>query len=206
MTEVGWMSCPLVAPMLALVRDTATERQLRLFACGCVRQLWAFVPPNPSSERVLIEAEKLAEERDGPVRKVRQRRTTVRTPEATTALGDAFEAASQAATQSVLVVRRGPNHRERERQGYELQYAQAELLRDIVGNPFRSISVDPAWRTSTVRALAAGIYADHAFDRLPILADALMDAGCEHALILRHCRTAGVHGRGCWLIDALIGR
>jgi hypothetical protein len=81
------------------------------------------------------------------------------------------------------------------------------LLRDIFGNPFRPVALDPAWCTSDVVALAEGIYADRAFDRLPILADALQDAGCEHPDVLNHCRdTSLTHVRGCWVIDLLTGR
>ncbi|HJZ56454.1 MAG TPA: hypothetical protein VKE74_15925 [Gemmataceae bacterium] len=86
------------------------------------------------------------------------------------------------------------------------QSAQSDLLRDIFGNPFRPVTADPAWLTSTVLTLAQGIYADRAFDRLPILADALQDAGCENPDILTHCRGAGPHVRGCWVVDLLLGR
>ncbi|MBA4064130.1 MAG: hypothetical protein C0501_10535 [Isosphaera sp.] len=64
----------------------------------------------------------------------------------------------------------------------------------------------PAWRTSTVLALAQGIYGERAFDRLPILADALQDAGCEDADILAHCRGPGPHARGCWVVDLVLGK
>jgi hypothetical protein len=84
--------------------------------------------------------------------------------------------------------------------------AQAALLQDIVPNPFRPISIDPGWLTLDVRALARGIYDDRAFDRLPILADALIDAGCDNAEILDHCRSSGPHVRGCWVVDLLTGR
>ena len=60
----------------------------------------------------------------------------------------------------------------------------ADYTRDIFGNPFRPVAVDPAWLTSTAVGVARGIYDDRAFDRLPILADALQDAGCENADIL----------------------
>jgi hypothetical protein len=79
-------------------------------------------------------------------------------------------------------------------------------IQDVFGNPFRPVSLDPSWRTSTVVSLAEGIYADRAFDRLPILADALQDAGCDHADILNHCRSDGVHVRGCWVVDLLLGK
>jgi hypothetical protein len=86
------------------------------------------------------------------------------------------------------------------------QTAQAALCRDIFGNPFRPVAVDPAWLTSTVVSLAEGIYAERAFDRLPILADALMDAGCDNPDILEHCRGPGPHVRGCWVLDGVLGR
>jgi len=84
---------------------------------------------------------------------------------------------------------------------------QSLLLRDIIGNPFRKPpKVKKGWLTETVVALANGIYADRAFDRMPILADALEDAGCDHADILAHCRGDGPHVRGCWVIDKLLGK
>ncbi len=81
-----------------------------------------------------------------------------------------------------------------------------ERMLDIFGNPFRPIAVDPCWLTSTAVALAQGIYTDRAFDRLPILADALQDAGCEDADILSHCRGDGPHVRGCWVVDLVLGK
>jgi len=48
------------------------------------------------------------------------------------------------------------------------------------------------------------IYDDRAFDRLPILADALEEAGCEDQDILGHCRSGGEHVRGCWVVDGLL--
>lgn len=83
---------------------------------------------------------------------------------------------------------------------------QAALIRCIFGNPFRPITFDPAWRTSDVVALARGIYDDRAFDRMPILADALQDAGCNSDDILAHCRGSGPHARGCWVVDLVLGK
>jgi hypothetical protein len=84
--------------------------------------------------------------------------------------------------------------------------ALAALLRDIVGNPFRPVAVESGWLTSTVTELARGIYEGRAFDRLPILADALQDAGCDEAEILGHCRGPGPHVRGCWVVDLVLGK
>jgi hypothetical protein len=54
--------------------------------------------------------------------------------------------------------------------------------------------------------LAQGIYEDRAFDRLPVLADALEEAGCDNAEILSHCRGPGPHVRGCWAVDLSLGK
>lgn len=83
---------------------------------------------------------------------------------------------------------------------------QAALLRCVAGDPFRPPRFDPAWRTSDVTLLATGIYADGAFDRHPILADALMDAGCGADPIQSHLRTPGPHARGCWVVDLVLGK
>ncbi|OAI55152.1 hypothetical protein AYO44_00105 [Planctomycetaceae bacterium SCGC AG-212-F19] len=72
--------------------------------------------------------------------------------------------------------------------------------------PYRSVAVDPAWRTGNVVALAQTIYDERPFDRMPILADALEDAGCTSADVLDHCRQPGEHVRGCWVVDLLLGK
>jgi hypothetical protein len=83
---------------------------------------------------------------------------------------------------------------------------QSGIIRDLLGNPFNPTALDPYWLTSTVLVLAAGIYCEKAFDRMPILADALEDAHCDDADILNHCRHPGPHVRGCWALDLLLGR
>ena len=88
----------------------------------------------------------------------------------------------------------------------EEESEQARLLRDIVGNPFRRVTLDPAWRTSTVVALAGQMYASRDFNAMPILADALMDAGCDSDDILSHLRGPGLHARGCWALDLVLGK
>jgi hypothetical protein len=79
---------------------------------------------------------------------------------------------------------------------------QADALRDALGNPFAPVEWHRSWQTETVAALAKGIHFDNAFDRLPILADALEEAGCDCAEVLAHCRGPGPHARGCWVVDA----
>jgi hypothetical protein len=88
----------------------------------------------------------------------------------------------------------------------EEKHIQRELLRCIVGNPVRPVTFDPRWITETAVALAAGIYTERAFDRLPILADALEEVGCDNADVLAHCRGPGPHARGCWVVDGVLGK
>jgi hypothetical protein len=92
--------------------------------------------------------------------------------------------------------------------GHESELAaQTNLLRDIFGNPFRPVSFDSNWRTSTAIALAKQMYDSRDFSAMPILADALQDAGCENEDVLNHCRTPdGVHVRGCWVVDLVLGK
>ena len=84
------------------------------------------------------------------------------------------------------------------------------MLRDICGPlPFRSIAVPRSivdWHGQTVVRLATGVHESRCFDRLPILADALEDAGCDNADILAHCRGPGPHVRGCWVVDLILGK
>jgi hypothetical protein len=83
----------------------------------------------------------------------------------------------------------------------------ATLLRDIFGNPFRPVALSPAWRTSTVVGIASQMYDSREFHAMPILADAIQDAGCEDEAILQHCRDEnGIHVRGCWVVDLVLGR
>jgi hypothetical protein len=81
-----------------------------------------------------------------------------------------------------------------------------KVVRDLFGPlPFRPVACDPSWLTSTVTALARQMYESRNFTPMPILADALQDAGCDHPDILAHCRGDGPHARGCWVVDLVLG-
>jgi hypothetical protein len=85
----------------------------------------------------------------------------------------------------------------------------AELLRDIVGNPFRASEPEPYWlfwNNGVVAEIAQAIYDGQRFEEFPILADALEDAGCQDTNYLSHCRSSTLHARGCWVIDRLLGK
>jgi hypothetical protein len=90
---------------------------------------------------------------------------------------------------------------------------QAALIRDIFGNPWRTVTIAPAWRTATVQALAQAAYEERDLPsgllnplRLAILADALEEAGCTDGDIPGHLRGPNCHVRGCWVVDALAGK
>jgi hypothetical protein len=85
--------------------------------------------------------------------------------------------------------------------------AQAGVLREIVGNPFHPVTFSPEWRTSTAVALARLMYDARNFSPMPILADALQDAGCDSDDILSHCRNPkATHVRGCWVVELVLGK
>ncbi len=89
----------------------------------------------------------------------------------------------------------------------EVEHAvQAQLFKDVFGNPFQPPTFDPSWRTSTAAALASAMYESRNFDAMPILADALEDAGCDSTDVLAHCRGDGPHVRGCWVVDLVLGK
>jgi hypothetical protein len=83
------------------------------------------------------------------------------------------------------------------------------VVRELFGNCFRRPGINPLWLQfgdGAVMKLAQGVYAEGAFDRLPVVADALEEAGCDDAALLGHCRSGDRHYRGCWAVDALLGK
>jgi hypothetical protein len=92
---------------------------------------------------------------------------------------------------------------------FALSVSSADLVREVFGNPFRPVPVDAAWlawQDGTVARMARAIYAGRRFGDLPVLADALEDAGCADPALLGHLRAVGVHVPGCWALDLLLAR
>jgi hypothetical protein len=85
-------------------------------------------------------------------------------------------------------------------------FVQADILRDIFGNPFNHVPFSPSWRSEAVVGLARGLAEEGAYDRLPVLADALEDAACADPQVLAHSRGPGPHVRGCWVVDMVLGK
>ncbi len=213
MTEDEWRTCADLGRMLDFAVDRASERKIRLFGCACCRSLWPLLV-DARSRLTVRQAERFA---DGLIE-----------PHD---LDRAADAARQASAELSARCTPGSPTLDRDR----LRFAAAEMAHEIatrlwyniydfaaesgvlaggpdllrcnLGNPFRPAAFAPAWRTTDVRLLARGIYQDRAFDRMPILADALQDAGCDDVDILNHCRdTDTPHARGCWAVDLVLDK
>ena len=216
MTEEEWLTCADPKPKLEFLRGKASERKLRLFAVACCRRIWQLLPDERSRHAVEVaeryadaqatEEELLAVGMDASavplnfsdMTSVNATEAALYTTGPTRYLLDSRQPGLNPALNAGLAVSGNALNRE--------QRHQALLLRDLFGNPFRPIAVDPAWLTPTVVQLAQTIYDDRAFDRMPELADALHDAGCHDADILNHCRGLGPHVRGCWVVDLILGK
>jgi hypothetical protein len=199
MTEAGWLAATYPGPILEFLhaRGGAGNRKLRLFACGCCRQVWSFLT-HIDSRAAVEAAEGFA---DGLV----SRRQLEK---AAAGARGAIPSAPARLAQRAARVRLGSLAAETTSSvGPGLS---ARLLRDLFGNPFRPApSLAPAvlsWNGGTVPRLASAIYEERAFDRLPVLADALEDAGCADADVLTHCRSSGEHTRRCWVVDLVLGK
>jgi hypothetical protein len=228
MTEAEWLACTNPKLMLEYLGSTASERKLRLFAVACCRHLGQC--PHVAVRAVDV-AEQYADRRAGKrmLASVGEELNAVDTLDSphTAALraavyasiirpkkphpvsdwvGAAGWAAEAAGDAFMHRTNTGPRSPHVEGVRAAERSAQCSILKCIFGNPFRPVALDPAWVTPAVTALAATIYEDRAFDRMPILADALEEAGCDDADILSHCRGPGPHVRGCWVVDLLTGR
>jgi hypothetical protein len=219
MTEAEWLACRDSGVLLPFVEHHLGERKFRLFAVACANRLI----PHFASERCVLAieaaeryADGLAEREElaavaqefeaylasaGPTLLMRNADHVVRWVVA----DDCRLTASHAAGAAGNVAPPAPGSWST---GYQTEHAhQCAMLRDITGNPFKPAAVDTQWRTETARALARTMYDSRDFSAMPILADALQDAGCDSDDILNHCRDAyTTHVRGCWVVDLVLGK
>jgi hypothetical protein len=208
MTEAEWLACTESWRMVDFLQGRASERKLRLFAVECCHRVSGRVLRGREQwfRAAISIAEQFVERSGMELATLHEQTIPFDTPE-TVIQGlsdpDALRSARQTALAAAELAGWHTADVWRTRAEHKLQ---AMRLRDIFGNPFRPGTVDPAWLTSTVVALARSVYDERAFDGLPILADALQDAGCDSADVLDHCRGPGPHVRGCWVVDLLLGK
>lgn len=217
MTEQDWLNRDNPKQLIKLMADRGGERKFLLFAAACCRRVWGHLDERSRRAVEMLESHADGDEVDlATARKLTEEALRSPSagygpfaPRAALQRGKPHVRAQEASVwaarlPAIQVSTNGVNGDQKTFEGE--RRAQCELFRDIFGNPFRPLAVDPRWRTETVLALARGLDADRAFDRLPILADALQDAGCEDEQLLSHCRGPGPHVRGCWVMDLLLGK
>jgi hypothetical protein len=189
-----WTASADAGRMLEFVHGKLSDRKLRLFACACCRRL-PLVTEVGRNLRAVEAAEHYA---DGlvPKRDLKKARKVAGLGQRLTSF-EPFDEALQAVQ---LAAQWTPPAQQRQ---------FADVLRDVAGNPFRPVTLRYSWRAwqgGTVVKLAQAIYDERRFEDLPVLADALEDAGCADPAVLAHCRGPGEHVRGCWLLDGLLGK
>jgi hypothetical protein len=238
MHEADWVAAADPDVMLNYLRGRASDRKLRLFAAACCRDLW---PLLDARGRAAVEAAERYADGKATLRDITAARTAALAAAggvAGQAAWAAYWAASRqagkivwnvcaAAAGAAAVAAAQDAHAAGMDRGNAWENArtsvanyQAFLLRECFGNPFRPLAVMPewlAWNGGIVPLLARAVYDEWAFDRLPVLADALEEAGCTDADLLAHCRPRGrvppaagrdgdrgEHVRGCWVVDAIL--
>lgn len=212
-TEDRWLASTHIEYMLDGCKTlrVLNARRSRLFACGCFRLIWEEIQ-DPHIRQAVEMTEGRADRQVTDQQLAHHRYTFSNMP-----LGS-FDQRLQMAVMSLVIPNMNPGYVSwlvrvtidrfrfgfdsgRYQEGYQ---PQADLLREIIGNPFRPFTLNPGWLTSTVVALAKQMYETRDFSAMPILADALQDVGCEDADLLAHCRGPGPHMRGCHAVDSLL--
>jgi hypothetical protein len=235
MTEQEWLACRDPYQMASVVRDRLSERKGLLYLVAVYRRWWLAAsswlgPRAPealqSEEDALLELERFA---DGaawmdvrrPARPVLNQLKELAVASHHFELAAHIRDAAESRRTRLDLKPDVPSllwlvtQRDAIRGWAQVPAAQrsdpsgelADLLRELIGNPFRAPAVEARWLTwndGTVQSLAMAIYAERSFDRLAVLADALEEAGCTDAPILAHCRGPRPHVRGCWVVDVLL--
>jgi hypothetical protein len=214
--------------MLEYFLANATARKARLFGCGYLRQIWREVEHAEGCCLAVEVAERFADGRAtlNELKKAHHFAWEAAESYSCRALGEpvwyAVATAEQDAYDFAILTHYestekfsepdivNPRTEARLKALKAARHAQwVCLLRELLGNPFRQVSLKSTslgWSNGTIPKLAQSIYDERAFDRLPILADALEDAGCDNTDILAHCRSGSEHVRGCWVVDLLLGK
>jgi hypothetical protein len=224
MTEKEWLAAknPVEVWYDRRARD---HRKRRLVACACARRLLPIVENDPRAFAIIEAVERYTDgpDKDGPAnwrailaarRAVREwhyatswpRNTPMSFFDALSAL-DRITAGAASGVAEMFYFAQQARRGRAATPGVAEARAQTTILRDVFGNPFRPVAFNAAWRTDTAVSLALQMYESRDFDAMPILADALQDAGCDSEEVLNHCRDAKqVHVRGCWVVDLVLGK
>jgi hypothetical protein len=217
MTEDEWRSCADPERMIDELSAEWVPRKYRLFACACVRRIWFYIH-SPRWHHVIELAEQVADglalesELIALVSHLRESHNpaVLAAEDASSADEDIDGAAGACAYHAAEAVanfagRRGTSAWDSARR--QERSAQAQLVRCVFGlSPLRPIEVPDSSLTPTAVSLAKNVYDNRDFERMPILADALEEAGCTNSDLLNHCRSDTPHARGCWVVDLILGK
>lgn len=217
MTESEWLACGDPDEMFQFIDGWMSTRKLRLIVCACCRSVWHLLIDERSRTAVQV-SEAFA---DGEVAKDALEEAYIAAREAKEQLlagGTAWlEVRSAWAAQSAAELdiawvewksAEGKKYKWEERWWYDLRLNACEVIRDII-DPFKRYTLDQSWLVThgaSAVAMAQSIYREHRFGELQALADVLEEVGCDDKCILYHCRSQTPHAKGCWAIDALLGR
>lgn len=216
MTEAEWLASNDPRAMFeALKRSFSSDwpygertvRKRSLFGAACCRLVWRSVSADPRCRRKVEYIETMTEQRLSPDEeeelffdvKIAAEHPKDGTPPAQMQAANlVYDAESPEMALGYLLTWRGRADRAQQ---------LSDLLREIVGNPFRKAKFHKKWRTDTVLAVAQQAYDTRKYAALPILADALQDAGCNNDDLLHHLRDpSATHVRGCWALDLVLGK
>ena len=221
MTETEWLQGSDPAAMLKFLLHASlispSDRRLRLYACACCRRIWNALP-DPSHRDLVAAVEDHPDGSfDNPI--LQNAIVALSRREREFVADNAFRAVKflgrsfykvRALDSAFMVPKYAALGVCDERENKSEETAQATLLRDVFGNPFRPLpTVDPAWSVAnngTVERTAQVIYDQRDFAQMPMLADALEQAGCTTRELLEHCRGNGTHVRGCWVLDLMLDK
>ncbi len=223
MTEQEWLECTDPEKMLAFLRGKASERKLRLLACACCRRIWHLLTDERSRKAVEV-AERFADGLASETERATAECDAFNLDHYLIEMDefyhgshwfrDAAMFAAVAAASETLCIDAVSSAISTARRTLEIIAAEREwnptvqgrVFRDLFPSPFRPVTLDPACRTQAVVQLARSLYEERRFEDMPVLADALEEAGCQDAVILEHCRGPGPHVRGCWVLDLVLGK
>jgi hypothetical protein len=218
MTEVKWLACDDATKLLNWLTsrpNPPSDRRIRLFMVACARVIWDRIPVGEM--RRAVEVAEMFSDAQTTLEELNRFRGQYYAPWMPTATAEQRISITDSQQISISTVAYATVYNPKAMARVQVTAGwrfivemtsshQCPLLRDIIGNPFRPVALDPAWRTTAVLGLADAIYAHRAYDRLPILADALEEAGCTNADLLAHCRGPGPHVRGCGAVDLILGK
>lgn len=219
MTESEWLGCTDPVKMLNWLRGEIPRfsRKMRLFGCACCERIGHLLT-DARSRKAFLVAESFA---DGYYS---EEELAQAENDATLAHKAAFEAKGKRDSMvewvAAYLVNPSPFHAAKTVQwmvvnicayqsNFDVKNQQADLMREIFGNPFRPLKFDSLWlqwNGGKLVQLARAIYYERSFNRLPELGKELTLAGCQEQSILDHCLQPGIHVRGCWVLDLVLGK